>query len=233
MKVRLRSDQSVISLAEFKLMHPNTSWPQDYAITPAMIAQFSDADAVYTADPPIVDDLRLQVVAAPLVWNETAKAWYEVWTVENIPAAKALQNKTTLIAQLQAAVRDQRDLLGLTGGYKVTIDSVDKWFHSDVISRSQQLALVEDARTVLSAGGNMQTPFTNSYTGSSLMWKTMDKSFVAMTPELALRVKAAAVKQAMALFSYSEQLQANIAQASDPNTIDIYSGWPETYITGV
>ena len=103
-------------------------------------------------------------------------------------------------------VKDIRDTLTVTGGYKVDT----KWFHSDTFSRSQQLGLVLLGNDI----------------PSNLQWKTMDGSYITMTPTLARQVFAAAAAQDVALFAYAESLINKIEQ-SEP--VDLTSGWPETF----
>ena len=86
-----------------------------------------------------------------------------------------------------------------------------KRFHSDDSSRIQQLGLVM-------LGSNIPP---------DLQWKTMDGSFVTMTPALAQAVFAAAAISDIALFGFAEQLRAQANASSDPESIDITTGWPE------
>ena len=67
------------------------------------------------------------------------------------------------------ALRDKK----LISGFKVGT----KWFHSDNFSRTQMLGLI----------------MMGSRITSGLQWKTMDGSFVEMTPTLAAQVGGAAM----------------------------------------
>jgi hypothetical protein len=104
------------------------------------------------------------------------------------------------------AIRDRKTQ---RGGYKVG----QNWFHSDTFSRTQQLGLVM-------MGAAMPT---------GLQWKTMNGSFIEMTPTLAQAIFAAAGQQDSALFTYAEQLHAQVQSAQDPATVDLEAGWPETF----
>lgn len=99
-------------------------------------------------------------------------------------------------------IKALRDIKTQTGGYKVN----NKWFHSDTFSRTQQMGLVM-------MGSNMP---------SNLSWKTLDGSFIKMTPLLAQQIFAAAAFQDSALFAYAETLKSN-------TSLDLELGWPETY----
>lgn len=112
-------------------------------------------------------------------------------------------------------IKQKRSWLTLNGGYKVGT----KWFHSDTVSRSQQLGLVM-------LGNNIP---------SGLQWKTMDGTFVEMTPALAQQVFQAATLQDAALFTYAETLNSQVHSAETPEeilSIDVENGWPETYTEG-
>jgi hypothetical protein len=106
-------------------------------------------------------------------------------------------------------VKEERDHRTQHGGYKVGT----KWYHSDTFSRSQQLGLVL-------LGGNIP---------QGLMWKTMDGSFVEMTPALAQQIFQAATASDTAIFEYAEILNQQIQSSDNPESIDIKVGWPETY----
>lgn len=115
----------------------------------------------------------------------------------------------TIRQQMLQDVIALRDLKLSKGGFKVG----DKWFHSDTFSRSQQLGL-----TML--GTNLPP---------NIDWKTMDKSFVRLTPTLVQQIFVAAVQQDNAIFSHAELLKVALNNASDPETVDINVGWPETF----
>lgn len=105
------------------------------------------------------------------------------------------------------AIRDEKIA---NGGYYVD----GKWYHSDTVSRSQQIGLYL-------MGENVPV---------GLMWKTMDGSFVEMTQALAQKIFFAAAGQDSALFQYAESLKAQVEASSDPLSIDIYSGWPICFL---
>jgi hypothetical protein len=70
-------------------------------------------------------------------------------------------------------IKRERDTRMQDGGYKVG----EYWFHSDLISRSQQLALFQLGEDI----------------PPDLQWKTMSGEFVPMTPSLAALVFKAAI----------------------------------------
>ena len=112
-------------------------------------------------------------------------------------------------SQKWEAIKTKRNTLTQTGGYKV----LGNWFHSDTFSRSQQLGLVL-------MGASIPT---------GLQWKTMQGTFVEMTTALAQVVFQAAAVQDNLLFTYAEQLNQQVQASTNPDSVDIEQGWPETY----
>lgn len=125
-----------------------------------------------------------------------------VYVVEDI-------SSTELQEGIWQRIKTIRDKYTQQGGYKAQ----GKWFHSDTFSRSQQIGLV----------------IMGSSIPAGLQWKTMDGSFVPMTPTLAQAVFQAAALQDNLLFSYAEQLNQQVKLSTNPTSIDIEQGWPETY----
>jgi len=116
-------------------------------------------------------------------------------------------------ANLWERIKQHRDDLTQTGGYRVG----DKWYHSDVFSRSQQLGLVL-------LGANIP---------AGLRWKTMDGSFVDMTQALVQQIFAAAIVQDTALFATAEQHRASVEALTTVGEVAAYdwrSGWPDVYV---
>ena len=107
-------------------------------------------------------------------------------------------------------IQDERTRRQAGGVY---ISSVNNWFHSDQTSRIQQLGLVM-------MGANMPP---------NINWKTMDGSFVIMTPSLALSIFSAAATLDMIAFSVAEQHRSNIMSSVTPETYDYTSLWPAIY----
>lgn len=107
-------------------------------------------------------------------------------------------------------IKSYRDNLIQNGGYLAS----GKWFHSDTLSRTQQMGLVMMGASV-----------------PAVQWKTMDGTFITMTQTLAGQIFAAAAMQDQALFSHAELLHATVLAAEDPNSVDITVGWPSTYVS--
>lgn len=116
---------------------------------------------------------------------------------------------STFLDYANTRVSSINDWRTANGGYLAS----GKWFHSDMVSRTQQLGL-------LALGQNIP---------SGLMWKTMDGTFVQMTPDLAQQILAAASAQDSATFSFRMNLMAALKKMDDPWTVDITVGWPTIY----
>lgn len=102
-----------------------------------------------------------------------------------------------------SAIQSIRDTKTQQGGFFAE----GKWFHSDANSRIQQLGLVM-------MGANIPV---------GLQWKTLDGTFVTMTPTLAGQIFMSAAQQDAAIFAHAEVLKAQGLGA------DINAGWPVTY----
>lgn len=103
------------------------------------------------------------------------------------------------------AERDRRQV----GGVKVG----DKWFHSDMSSRIQQMGLV----------------FMGANIPQGLQWKTMDGSFIVMTQALAQQVFNAQAASDQTIFGIAEAHRVALAAAPDPAAYDYLTGWPKIY----
>ncbi|HYD46703.1 MAG TPA: DUF4376 domain-containing protein [Terriglobales bacterium] len=107
-------------------------------------------------------------------------------------------------------IKIERDRRTQAGGYQVGMH----WFHSDTFSRTQQLGLV--------LLGESLPP--------GVQWKTMSGDFVAMTPQVAQQVFAAAALSDIAVFAAAEAHKAAMRSSAEPESYDFLSGgWPETF----
>jgi hypothetical protein len=130
-----------------------------------------------------------------------------VYTVRDFTEDELAGMLEAIRSQKWAGIMTERDNRMLGGGYAVS----GKRFHSDPNSRTQQLALV-----IL----GYQIP-------QGLQWKTMDGSFVDMTPVLAQQILAAAAASDFAIFVAGETHKAALYANPDPASYDIMTGWPE------
>lgn len=125
----------------------------------------------------------------------------------SFPTLRAPSPPTAL--EIWSHIRQERDHRTNTSGYKVG----NKWFHSDPKSRSQQLSLVL-------LGENIP---------ADLEWKTMDNSFVTMTPQLAREILAASTTSDQAIFAAAEAHKAAMEASENPADYDFSTGWPEAF----
>lgn len=106
------------------------------------------------------------------------------------------------------AIKAERDRRTVNG-----VHTAGNWFHSDTFSRTQQLGLVM-------MGASMP---------SGIMWKTMDQTFVEMTPALAGQIFQATAGSDALLFGTAEAKHAEMLALDDPTNYDVMAGWPETH----
>lgn len=119
--------------------------------------------------------------------------------------AKILQSVRKRVWQNIQIARDHYQHAGI----KVGTD----WFHSDESSRIQQISLVM-------MGANLPT---------GIMWKTMQGTFVQMTPTLASQIFQATAISDQIIYARAEAHRQSMILSSNPANYDYSSGWPLTY----
>lgn len=120
------------------------------------------------------------------------------------PAATKAESQAAAWANIKAE-RDRRK----AGGVKIG----DKWFHSDDASRIQQLGLVM-------MGADLP---------AGLQWKTMDGSFITMTPALAQQVFTGQAASDQTIFAVAEAHRVAMEASADPAAYDFSHGWPKVF----
>lgn len=138
---------------------------------------------------------------------KVGQQWVQQWTSVAMTAAELNDLRGARIAEIKSI----RDAKIHNDGYQVN----GKWYHSDTTSRIQQLGLVM-------MGASMP---------GGLQWKTMDGSFVTMTPTLASQIFAAAAAKDQALFAYAETLIGQVMASNNPDAVNITSGWPAGFVS--
>lgn len=138
---------------------------------------------------------------------------YQEWLAEGNTPNPADAPPVPTLAEIKAAkweaIKAERERRTLSSGYQAG----GKWFHSDLISRGQQLGL-----NVL-----------NGSVPPGIMWKTMDGSFIEMTWALALQILTAASQSDQAIFLAGEAHKAAMEASADPANYDFSGGWPQMY----
>jgi len=120
-----------------------------------------------------------------------------------------VQNAAGARAEAWEKIKAERERRTLQGGYQ----AAGKWFHSDAISRVQQIGLVL-------LGNNIP---------ANTHWKTMDGTFILMTPQLAQQIFGAAAASDIAIFAAAEAHKAAMEEAEDPASYDFSGGWPAVF----
>jgi hypothetical protein len=223
MEIRIQETGEVITEHEVAARFPNTSWPLPHMIVPEMLV---GCDVVEATSKPTAT--RFQEVVRDGV-EQVGGVWKQKWLVRDLDTAEAAARKVADQEAKREEIKRKRDTLSSKGGYKVVVDGVDKWFHSDNKSKTQQLGLARKADKAQAAGGDMTAGFSGPGPGGLLYWKTMDGSFVLVTPALALAIFDAAEAQDMVLFAVAEQHIAAMLAVEDPQAYDFSAGWPAVY----
>lgn len=187
------------SITQLRRDNPTVSFPA--SPTEQDLAQWGVYPVAVTPRP---DHNQISQSVDEGVPQQVAGRWQQTWVVR-AATSQELQQRTEAIVSSIKAERDRRTQ---EGGYSVN----GKWFHSDVISRTQQLGL-------LLMGANLP---------AGINWKTMDGSFVAMTSTLAQQIFAAAGVQDTSTFAVAQQA---IAQAqANPGAFNMAAiPWPAIY----
>lgn len=93
--------------------------------------------------------------------------------------------------------------------------SVGKWFQTDDATRLQYLALALESVT-----GGFKKPIN---------WKTMDNSFLQLTPELLREIMQTMHDDEQADFANAEKHKAAMLKAENPLEYDYSGGWTTNY----
>lgn len=130
-------------------------------------------------------------------------------TLDVVMAAYLAQDNKLLAAQekmwqLIKAERDKRSEQGFLE------PSSGKWFHSDLKSRTQHLGMKEMGASLL----------------PGIMWKTMDGSFIEMTPTIAANIFISEALSDQGIFAVAETHKAAMLLEADPLTYDYSTDWP-------
>lgn len=120
-------------------------------------------------------------------------------------------------------IKAMRDRRLVNGGFMLAVDGVPKWFHSDLVSRTQQITLDRLAEKMKAAGA----PDTQLVT--PVPWKTMDGTSVPMTIGLARQLLEAIAQHEGQNFTAAETHKAAMLASLDPASYDYSAGWPLSF----
>lgn len=195
-------DQTFPTIQEIRQQNPGVGIPDN----PADLTDLG-YQLVLTTEP--VFDPKTQRVAGPLppIRLETGE-WVQQWNIVEIPPAEIEQNLTQIRDAIWESIKAERDR---RKGQGVQVNG--KWFQSDDASRIQYLSL----------------KMMGSSMPNGIMWKTMDNSFVPMTPDLVTQIFNASVIQDQAIFANAEQHRLNMQAAEDPAIYNYMTGWPQAF----
>lgn len=118
--------------------------------------------------------------------------------------SESLQSKQARIWEQIKAERDRRCDNG--------VNVAGKWFHTDTKSRSQHLGMVI-------AGASLP----------AINWKTMDGSFITVTPALALSIFNADFTLDITNFAVAETHKIAMLALDNPEGYDFSASWMPTY----
>jgi Domain of unknown function (DUF4376) len=156
-------------------------------------------------------------VVIPLPTGGDGFRYMDWLSLGNVPLPADEPTRPQVQSRMWDAIKAERDRRIQGGGYtiNVTINAVvvPKWFHSDTFSRTQQEGMVL-------MGANLP---------GNLQWKTMDGSFVAMTPALASAVFNSGAANDNTIFTQAETHKAAMLAAADPAAYVFTTGWPPAF----
>lgn len=208
---RMRDTGEILDEQAYRALHPNVSFAPGFVPI--------DADRIVETPAPAVG--RYQRAVRDGITFDDGK-WMQAWFVESLPPdeLKAARRQASEERWLEIkARRTQCEYGGVQVG--------SAWFHTDADSRIKYLALKDQARDVLAAGGSAATPLV--HLGKQIRWKTLGTVFVPMTAGLACEVVQAVGELDAAAFANAEQHRIAMMMSPDPAEYDFSAGWPATY----
>jgi hypothetical protein len=205
--LRTSNGEYPVYLATIQGENPGVSLPAEP--TDAHVSPLGFRRVTETAQPSFDPGIEKLVEGAPVL---SSGSYVQVWNVVAMDSGEVVSAAAARKADVIANIKSYRDVRTQTMGYTTG----GKWYHSDIMSRTQQIALV-------TIGANLPP---------GIQWKTMDGSFVTMTQQLALDIFNAAVASDTTVFAHAEDLISQVnacVTVGAVNAINIYAGWPAGY----
>ncbi len=129
-------------------------------------------------------------------------------TVAEQEAAAIAAHLSIIRASKTASIKAERDRRKFNGVYVS-----NKWIHTDADSRTQWIAMVIMGASI-----------------PAIEWTTMDNTSITTSQSLASNVFQATATLDATLFAHAKSLIALVDASSDPASIDIMAGWPDTFV---
>ncbi len=191
--------------SEIRALNPNTSYPVPFPVPEGYAYVFPTAQPVYN---PVTQ--TVQQTTPELTVLDT---WEQRWEVVEIYQNQ--QDKDDAIAASlipiraarNAAIRAERDRRKFNGVFVS-----GKWIHTDTYSRTQWMGMVMMGTGI-----------------PAIPWATMDNTTITTSQALAGAVFQGIAQLDAALFAYAKSLIDQVDVSSEPQNIDIMTGWPTTF----
>ncbi|WP_304678803.1 DUF4376 domain-containing protein [Neisseria bergeri] len=154
------------------------------------------------------------IVSDDLTVSPPRPSEYHEWDGKKwkISKAYAARLKAAAIASVWERIKQKRHDNRRHGVYA---KSVGKWFQTDDATRLQYLALALESVT-----GGFKKPIN---------WKTMDNSFLQLTPELLREIMQTMHDDEQADFANAERHKAAMLKAENPLEYDYSGGWTANF----
>lgn len=190
--------------------HGNVEWDDRNFCSAAALVKDGLAEQfrvvpLTVTEPPAIDTLTHTVVRDGC--EQVEGEWRYKWRVDALTAEQITANLGALKAAKVTAIKTERDRRKFNGVF-----TNNKWIHSDTYSRTQWLGMVM-------MGANLPV----------IEWTTMDGTTISTTPTLAQAVFQGTATLDATLFAYAKSLAIAVNESTDPNSIDITTGWPVTF----
>lgn len=127
------------------------------------------------------------------------------------------------IAIKSAQIANKRDQLILSGGFKLVHNNNTYWFHSNILSTSQQLGLIIGAILLKLQGA------ADDKVVHPVPWKTLGGQRLLLTVGIVISMLQASFAHQAALFAAGEQHEARLKLSEDPSAYNIEVDWPPTF----
>ena len=201
-----------ITELEIRQAFPNVMFPETFIapdpFQPVTIAEMPNV---------LISQKAVQQQIPSLVGDD----WILDWDIVELDQAEAEVILEAARHEIREVIKATRNIC-IQSGVRInkvidnndgTFTNFDKWFHTDVFSRTQMTALYVMGENV----------------PANIMWKTMDGTFVEISQLLVAQIFNAIAARDTAVFSYAESLIAQVNASADPASVNIATGWPPSF----